>query len=130
MSRTDEFHHGRQHESVINAPLIHAILPDAQVTYRRGEEGGRHHALSVATPGVEHIPGAGRVGGVQHGSMSWHHETGEIKGILVEGKAKRRGVATAMLHTARELAAQHGLAPPVHSTTQTDEGAAWAAKAQ
>ena len=130
MSRRDEFNAGRQRESVIAGTPIHAIVPEAEVTYRRGEEGGRNHGLSVAIPGKEYIPGAGKAGGKQVGSMSWAHDTGRIEGVLVESQFKRKGVATAMLHTARELATQHGIAAPVHSETQTDEGAAWARKVQ
>lgn len=130
MSRRDAFNEGRQHESVITGTHIHAIVPEAQVRYRHGEPGGRNHGLDVSIPGVEHIPGAGKVGGRQVGSMSWHPETGRVEGISTEGKFKRQGVATAMWHTAHQLAAQHGIAAPVHSETQTDEGAAWARKAQ
>lgn len=115
---------------------LHAIIGEVpakehqlRVTFRHAGE-GKNHTLSVASTGREYIKGAGRVGGRQYGSMTWGADTGEVKGVHVEKEHQRKGIATAMLHTARELAAQHGIAAPIHSDTQTDEGAAWARKAR
>lgn len=116
----------RMHEIIGAVPKKEHEL---RVAFHHAGE-GKNHTLSVASTGKEYLKGAGRTGGRQYGSMIWGADTGEIKGISVEKEHQRKGIATAMLHTARELAKQHGLPTPVHSDTQTDEGAAWADRAK
>lgn len=61
------------------------------------------------------------------GSFSWHHKTGEIRGLYVEPEHQRQGIATSMLGHARGLAAEtRGVTSPRHSTQRTNSGEAWA----
>jgi GNAT superfamily N-acetyltransferase len=61
------------------------------------------------------------------GSFSWHHKTGEIRGLYVEKEHQRQGIATSMYRHAGEVAGQtRGVATPKHSPDRTDSGEAWA----
>jgi GNAT superfamily N-acetyltransferase len=61
------------------------------------------------------------------GSISWHHKTGEIRGVYVEKEHQRQGVATALLGQARQTAAgTRGITAPRHSPDRTASGEAWA----
>ena len=79
-------------------------------------EDREHYAGSDVDPGTRPV-----------GSLSWHHETGEIKGVYVEPENKRQGIATELLRRARDIAGgTRGVKPPRHSTFRTDSGEAWA----
>ena len=61
------------------------------------------------------------------GSISWHHKTGEIRGVFVGKEHQRQGIATALLHQASEVAGgTRGVTTPKHSPDRTDSGEAWA----
>lgn len=61
------------------------------------------------------------------GSMSWHHKTGEIRGINVEPAHQRQGLATGMFHQAQQVAeSTRGVTQPRHSADRTASGDAWA----
>lgn len=59
------------------------------------------------------------------GSISWHHKTGEIRGVYVVPEHQRKGIATAMLHEAQTTPTRS----PRHSTDRTTAGDAWARSA-
>jgi GNAT superfamily N-acetyltransferase len=88
---------------------------DTEWASARPEERSRLHG-SFLDPG--HRPIA---------SISWHHETGEIRGIYTVPEHQRQGLATAALQQARQAAeGTRGVRPPRHSTFRTDSGEAWA----
>lgn len=61
------------------------------------------------------------------GSISWHHKTGEIKGVYTAKEHQRQGVASALLNQSQQLAAgTRGVVAPRHSADRTDAGDAWA----
>ena len=61
------------------------------------------------------------------GSISWSHQTGEIKGVFVAPEHQRQGLATHLLTEARKVAAEtRGVREPKHSTFRTKAGEAWA----
>lgn len=61
------------------------------------------------------------------GSISWHHRTGEIRGVFTDKAHQRQGIATAMLGEARRIAGEtRGVTKPRHSPQRTDSGEAWA----
>ena len=84
------------------------------------------------------------VGGAEHRVQALHAQTNEVMGqmtwwgqdkpvpgeidkIDVEERFRRQGVATQMLEEARRVSGVDGNVPyPVHSTTRTAEGEAWA----
>lgn len=84
------------------------------------------------------------VGGAEHRVQALHAQTNEVMGqmtwwgqdnpvpgeidkIDVEERFRRQGVATQMLEEARRVSGVDGNVPyPVHSTTRTPEGEAWA----
>jgi GNAT superfamily N-acetyltransferase len=55
-------------------------------------------------------------------SLSWHHKTGEIKGVYTAPEHQRQGLASA-LHAD---AGQRGVVAPKHSADRTTSGDAWA----
>ena len=60
-------------------------------------------------------------------SMSWHHQTGEIKGVYTDPEHRRQGVASALYQHGQEIAgATRGVPKPRHSTFRTNSGDAWA----
>jgi GNAT superfamily N-acetyltransferase len=60
-------------------------------------------------------------------SMSWHHKTGEIKGVYTEAAHQRQGHASALFQQGHEIAAEtRGVPKPRHSTFRTSSGDAWA----
>ena len=61
------------------------------------------------------------------GSISWHHKTGEIRGVYVQKEHQRKGIATALFNQAESVAgATRGVTTPKHSADRTDAGDAWA----
>jgi ribosomal protein S18 acetylase RimI-like enzyme len=62
----------------------------------------------------------------QVGRLLWNDEDGEISHLHVGEAARRRGIATSMWDTAHEEAETRGITPPVHSSSRTVEGDAWA----
>ena len=60
-------------------------------------------------------------------SMSWHHQTGEIKGVYTVPEHQRQGVASALHRKAGEIAGEtRGVPLPRHSSFRTTTGDAWA----
>lgn len=60
-------------------------------------------------------------------SFSWHHKSGEIKGLYTAPEHQRQGIATAMLGEARRIAGEtRGVVHPRHSSFRTESGEAWA----
>lgn len=59
------------------------------------------------------------------GNLQWHEDTGEILDIRVDPKHRRKGVATALLHTATQLSGQYGVPAPQQSADRSDQGDAW-----
>jgi GNAT superfamily N-acetyltransferase len=60
-------------------------------------------------------------------SLSWHHQTGEIKGVYTDPEHQRQGLASSLYGHAQELAAvTRGVPKPRHSTFRTSSGDAWA----
>lgn len=60
------------------------------------------------------------------GSLAWNQE-GEITGVYVPKRLRRRGIATAMFNVAHEVAeGMEDMNPPKHSADRTFEGDAWA----
>jgi ribosomal protein S18 acetylase RimI-like enzyme len=81
----------------------------------RPEERNRY-AGSSADPG--HRPIA---------SMSWHHQTGEVKGVYTSAQFQRQGHATALWQRGNEIATEtRGVKSPRHSSFRTSAGDAWA----
>lgn len=56
------------------------------------------------------------------GSLSWHHKTGEIRGVYTAPQFQRHGVASALYQDAQ----QRGVSTPRHSADRTTAGDAWA----
>jgi GNAT superfamily N-acetyltransferase len=60
-------------------------------------------------------------------SMSWHHQTGEIRGVYTDKDHQRQGIASALHSEAGEIAAStRGVPAPKHSADRTASGDAWA----
>lgn len=59
-------------------------------------------------------------------TMSWHPETGEIHSIQVHPNYRGLGVATHTYERAKKFAEEKGLAEPIHSSSRTVAGDAWA----
>jgi len=79
-------------------------------------EDREHYTGSDVDPGTKPV-----------GSISWHHETGEIRGVYVKPEAQRQGIATELLSRAKDIAGStRGVRPPRHSPQRTDSGEAWA----
>jgi GNAT superfamily N-acetyltransferase len=71
---------------------------------------------SSADPGIRPI-----------GSISWHHRTGEIKGLYTVPEHQRQGVASSLYGGAKGIAAEtRGVTQPKHSPSRTQSGDAWA----
>lgn len=61
------------------------------------------------------------------GSISWHHKTGEVRGVYVQKEHQRKGIGTALWHQAGAVAGTtRGVTTPKHSADRTDAGDAWA----
>jgi 2'-5' RNA ligase len=61
------------------------------------------------------------------GSIAWDHKSGEITGVAVQPEHQRQGLATELLHRARQIAeTTRGVKPPRHSDDRTDQGEQWA----
>lgn len=59
-------------------------------------------------------------------SMSWHHQTGEIKGVYTEPEHQRQGHASALWQQGHAIAAEtRGVPKPRHSAFRTAAGDAW-----
>lgn len=59
-------------------------------------------------------------------SMSWHHKTGEIKGVYTTPEHQRQGVASSLYQKGHEIAAEtRGVPKPRHSAFRTASGEAW-----
>ena len=59
-------------------------------------------------------------------SMSWQHETGEIKGIYTEPEHQRQGIASSLWTEGHRIAGEtRGVKPPKHSSFRTASGEAW-----
>lgn len=61
--------------------------------------------------------------GHEIGHLRWHHPSGEIDSVEVEGRHQRKGVATAMWHLAHQEG--HEL---YHSPHLSEEGEGWSYK--
>jgi hypothetical protein len=62
------------------------------------------------------------------GSISWHHQTGEIKGVYVDHAHQRQGIATDLYNKAVDVAANtRGIVKPKHSKYRTTLGDLWVA---
>jgi ribosomal protein S18 acetylase RimI-like enzyme len=59
-------------------------------------------------------------------SMSWHHQTGEVKGVYTVPEHQRQGLATSLWHEGHRLSEQRGVPAPKHSTFRTNSGDPWA----
>lgn len=60
------------------------------------------------------------------GSLSWHHKTGEIKGVYTDPEHQRQGVASSLYVNAQEIASTtRGVPKPKHSPHRTESGEAW-----
>jgi GNAT superfamily N-acetyltransferase len=60
-------------------------------------------------------------------SMSWHHKTGEIKGVYTDPEFQRQGIASALHAKAQEIAGEtRGVPLPRHSSFRTNSGDPWA----
>lgn len=60
-------------------------------------------------------------------SMSWHHQTGEIKGVYTAKEHQRQGIASSLYQEGSRLAgATRGVPQPKHSPDRTTAGEAWA----
>jgi GNAT superfamily N-acetyltransferase len=60
-------------------------------------------------------------------SLIWHKGEGTIFSVQVAPHLQRQGVATAMWHHARALAAERpDIVPPKHSQIRSGQGDAWA----
>lgn len=65
-------------------------------------------------------------GRMHMGSLRWNQE-GEITGVYVPKRLRRRGIATAMFKIAHEVAeGMEDMNPPEHAADRTPEGDAWA----
>ena len=61
------------------------------------------------------------VNGMKAGQIRWNDDTGEIAGVMVHSRHRRKGLATELLRRAQEVD------PRVHhSTTLSEDGAAFA----
>ena len=103
---------GVPHHTVEVWPKEHA-----ETDWARAHPGERNqYAGSDLDPG--HRPVA---------SLSWHHKTGEIRGLFTDPQHQRQGIATAMLGEARRVAGEtRGVTHPRHSPQRTKSGEAWA----
>lgn len=60
-------------------------------------------------------------------SMSWHHKTGEIRGVYTEPAHQRQGIASSLYQQSQEVASTtRGVPAPRHSVDRTEAGDAWA----
>jgi len=59
-------------------------------------------------------------------SMSWHHKTGEIRGVYTAKEHQRQGIASSLYSEGQSLSGQRGVPAPKHSADRTDAGDAWA----
>lgn len=60
------------------------------------------------------------------GSLHWHPEQGTVTYLNVHDDYRRKGVATSMWNEAKTQARKNKLTPPVHSSSQSPDGRAWA----
>ena len=60
------------------------------------------------------------------GHLHWSSTRGEILDVHVVPGARRKGVATALLAAAKDVAAKTGVPAPVHSKDRSDMGDKWA----
>jgi len=96
---------------------VEAWAPEhADTTWARAHPTERNtYAGSSADPGTRPIS-----------SMSWHHKTGEIKGVYTEPAHQRQGVASALYQRGQEIAGEtRGVPKPRHSAFRTDSGEGW-----
>jgi GNAT superfamily N-acetyltransferase len=71
---------------------------------------------SSADPGIRPIA-----------SISWHHQTGEIRGVYTTPEHQRQGIASSLHAKAGEIASEtRGVPTPKHSADRTTSGDAWA----
>jgi len=101
--------------------MSHEALSSEQFAFQkatpRAMGGDPYHRLSV--------PGASP--DEPKGEMAWHYRSGEIGALDVDPAHRRQGIATAMWHEGRRIAAATpGVKPPRHSSDRTDLGEAWA----
>jgi hypothetical protein len=103
---------GVTHHTVEAWAPEHASHPWAQAhpTERMGWEG------SSADPGIRPMS-----------TLSWHHKTGEIKGVATEPEHRRQGLASRLYQEGQTLAGTtRGVPMPRHSEQRTTAGDAWA----
>jgi len=59
-------------------------------------------------------------------SMSWHHKTGEVRGVYTAKEHQRQGIASSLWQEGHRLATEGRLPAPRHSPDRTGAGDAWA----
>lgn len=100
----------------------HPALSRAQFSFTHASEnnavwGDNRHAINVTVPESKH----------DVGHLEWTPKTGEVYVVHVDDAYRRQGLATAMWHTAKAVAADtRGVKPPRHSPQRSDAGDAWA----
>lgn len=72
-------------------------------------------AHSEADPGIRPIA-----------SMSWHHKTGEVRGVYTAKEHQRQGIASSLWQEGHRLANEQRVSTPRHSPQRTNAGDAWA----
>jgi hypothetical protein len=90
---------------------------DASSTWAQAHPAERNtYAGSSIDPGIRPVA-----------SLSWHHKTGEIRGVYTEKEHQRQGIASSLHTRANEIASEtRGVPAPKHSADRTDAGDAWA----
>lgn len=121
---------GRQAAGISSTAFDKLVGEKTQIELRRTADTARIGVTALTgrevDPKFATRPGQ-RIGDTDVGSILWSTKTGVIEGIRVTNDYQRRGVATALLATARQYAKQNGLPDVIHSDKQTADGAAWAA---
>lgn len=59
-------------------------------------------------------------------SMSWHHKTGEVRGVYTAPEHQRQGIASSLWNEGQRLSSERGVKSPRHSADRTTAGDAWA----
>lgn len=105
------------------APHIRYAVPTGDKPYGSNTT---HFGLNTAGVTLEsHAPDDGKASDVL-GHLHWSSNSGQILDVHVSPQFRRKGVATAMLKAARDVAVKTGVPSPVHSDDRSDMGDAWA----
>jgi len=101
----------------ISTHTVEAWAPDhASTDWAQAHPSERDtYAGSSLDPGIRPIS-----------SLSWHHKTGEIRGVYTTPELQRQGVASSLFSEAQSIAGQRGVSVPKHSSDRTTAGDAWA----